>query len=88
MTYDPGCTAETGSVQAWEKLNTELIAKYGAGFDIGDSDAQFRVADGPLPDCNYIPYSTDGVPLNFGTENKRCNEAFVPRARAIQSTVQ
>ena len=29
-----------------------------------------------------------GVPLNFGTENKRCNEAFVPRARAIQSTVQ
>ena len=41
-----------------------------------------------LPDCNYISYSTDGVPLNFGTENKRCNEAFVPRARAIQSTVQ
>ena len=48
VTYDPGCTAETGSVQAWEKLNTEMIAKYGAGFDIGDSDAQFRVADGSI----------------------------------------
>ena len=48
VTYDPGCTAETGSVQAWEKLNTEMIAKYGAGFDIGDSDAQFRVADGSV----------------------------------------
>ena len=48
VTYDPGCTAETGSVQAWEKLNTEMIAKYGAGFDISDSDAQFRVADGSI----------------------------------------
>ena len=48
VTYDPGCTAETGSVQAWEKLNTEMIAKYGASFDIGDSDAQFRVADGSI----------------------------------------
>ena len=48
VTYDPGCTAETGSVQAWDKLNTEMIAKYGAGFDIGDSDAQFRVADGSI----------------------------------------
>ena len=25
-----------------------MIAKYGAGFDIGDSDAQFRVADGSI----------------------------------------
>ncbi len=48
------------------------------------------IGEGPAAGggCNYIPYSTDGVPLNFGTENKRCNEAFVPRARAIQSTVQ
>jgi len=44
--YDPGCTADTGSVQGWTMLDEAMTARYGFGFIKTESSTSFRVADG------------------------------------------
>ena len=48
VVYDPGCTAETGSQEAWEGLNLAMQERYGEGFFTEASQAKFCVADGNI----------------------------------------
>ena len=48
IVYDPGATAEMGSLAAWEQLDSAMQERYGAeyGFTTRPTTTTFRVADG------------------------------------------
>ena len=48
VVHDPGCTAETGSKEAWEGLDLAIQTRYGTGFATEDSAAKFCVANGAV----------------------------------------